>query len=77
MRPAGGVFPSQRLGGFTLREVLTQLVEVRVEAVRSWDRTHQPGLLEGAPLVDQTPLASDVILESGETFFFFFFLIKR
>lgn len=41
---------------------LTQLVEVCVYAMRSWYRADQPSFDEGAPLVDQHSLASNVIL---------------
>lgn len=46
--------------------VLTQLVEVCLQAVWSRDGTHKTSLLEGAPLVDKAPLASDVILHRRE-----------
>lgn len=41
---------------------VTQLVEVCVDAVGTWDGTHQPGFDEGAPFVDEHSLAADVIL---------------
>lgn len=41
---------------------LTQLVEVRVDAVRPRDRTDQPGFDEGAPLVHQHSLTSHIVL---------------
>lgn len=46
--------------------VLTQLVEVCLQAVWSRDGTHKTSLLKGAPLVDKAPLASDVILHRKE-----------
>lgn len=33
-----------------------------VDAVGTWDGTHQPGFDEGAPFVDEDSLAADVIL---------------
>lgn len=45
---------------------LTQLVEVCLQAVWTRDGTHQTSLLEGAPLVDQAALASDVVLHREE-----------
>lgn len=44
---------------------LTKLVEVCVNAMRSWYRTHQSGFYEGAPLIDQNSLTSDIILEKN------------
>lgn len=40
----------------------TELVELGVDSGRAGDRTHQPGLQEGGPAVDQAPLPPDVIL---------------
>lgn len=44
------------------REALTQLVEVRVDAVGAGDGAQQPRLQEGGPLVDQAALPPDVAL---------------
>lgn len=44
------------------RARVTKLVEVCVDAVGTWDGTHQPGFDEGAPFVDENSLATDVIL---------------
>lgn len=41
---------------------LTQLVEVCVDAVRSWNRADQSGFDEGAPFVHKYSLASNIIL---------------
>lgn len=41
---------------------VTKLVEVCVDAVGTWDGTHQPGFDEGAPFVDEHSLATDVVL---------------
>lgn len=46
---------------------LTELVEVRVDAVRSGYRADQPGLDERAPFVHQNSLASDIILAINDT----------
>lgn len=46
---------------------LTQLVKVGVAAVGSWHRADQTGLEECGPLVDQTPLATHVILTGNNT----------
>lgn len=45
---------------------VTELIELCVDSGRAGDRTHQPGLQEGGPTVDQTPLPPDVILREGE-----------
>lgn len=45
---------------------LTQIVKVGVYPVRTWNRAHQPGFVEGAPLVDQDSLAPCIILEGEE-----------
>lgn len=47
--------------------LLTQLVEMCLQAVWSWDWTHHACLLESAPLIHQTPLTTDVILQQNET----------
>lgn len=50
---------------------LTQLVEVCVDAVRSWYRADQSGFDEGAPLAHQHSLATDIILaeKTGHTIY--------
>lgn len=40
----------------------TELVELGVDSGGAGDRTHQPGLQEGGPAVDQAPLPADVVL---------------
>lgn len=45
---------------------VTELIELCVDSRRAGDRTHQPGLQEGGPTVDQAPLPPDVILREGE-----------
>ena len=41
---------------------LTKLVEVCVNAMRSWYRAEQSGFYEGAPLINQNSLSSNIIL---------------
>lgn len=45
-----------------MQVVLTELVEVCLHAVGPWHRADEPGLQKGAPLVDQTAVASVIIL---------------
>lgn len=37
---------------YRTRVPLTQFIKVCVNAIWSWDRAHQPGFVESAPLVD-------------------------
>lgn len=46
---------------------LTQLVKVCVDAVGPWYRADQSGFDEGAPLVHQHSLASNIILVENRT----------
>lgn len=50
-------------GSFCRLRQLTQLIEVRVDAVDPGDRAQEAGLEESGPLVHQTPVASHVVLK--------------
>lgn len=62
-RGAGG---GSRPGGWG-RQPLTQLVKVRLGALRPRDGAHQAGLEERAPAVDEAALPSDVVLPGNES----------
>ena len=48
---------------FLVQQSLTELIKVCVHSIWSGDRTHEPSLEEGGPLIGQTPQPTHIILK--------------